>query len=434
MAFWNNNECLTRSELEKIQLERLKWQVKYAYENVPFYKNKWDEIGLKPEHIQTLKDIQKIPFTVKDDLRQNYPDKMFAVDNSEIVRIHGSSGTTGKPIIVGYTRNDMENWTECCARMATAAGVTNKDTAQISFGYGLFTGGFGLHYGLERVGATVIPVSSGNTERQIMFLQDLKSTVLVATPSYVLRIAEVLGEMGLTKDDIFLRVGMFGGEGHTTEMREQIEASLGIFDTQNHGLTELCGPGLSYECLEHTGMHINEDFFIAEIINPETGEVLPEGSEGELVLSTLTKEGIPMLRYRTKDITKLHYEQCSCGRTNARMELVKGRSDDMMVIRGVNVFPSQIESVLMNIEGIGQQYQLIVTTEKFTDRMEVQVELADGSMIASYANLEQLTNEIRYKLKTTLLIDTKVTLLNPKTLERTAGKSKRVIDKRNKAF
>lgn len=434
MAFWNNNECLTRSELEKIQLERLKWQVKYAYENVPFYKNKWDEIGLKPEHIQTLKDIQKIPFTVKDDLRQNYPDKMFAVDNSEIVRIHGSSGTTGKPIIVGYTRNDMENWTECCARMATAAGVTNKDTAQISFGYGLFTGGFGLHYGLERVGATVIPVSSGNTERQIMFLQDLKSTVLVATPSYVLRIAEVLGEMGLTKDDIFLRVGMFGGEGHTTEMREQIEASLGIFDTQNYGLTELCGPGLSYECLEHTGMHINEDFFIAEIINPETGEVLPEGSEGELVLSTLTKEGIPMLRYRTKDITKLHYEQCSCGRTNARMELVKGRSDDMMVIRGVNVFPSQIESVLMNIEGIGQQYQLIVTTEKFTDRMEVQVELADGSMIESYANLEKLTNEIRYKLKTTLLIDTKVTLLNPKTLERTAGKSKRVIDKRNKAF
>jgi len=434
MAFWNNNECLTRSELEKIQLERLKWQVKYAYENVPFYKNKWDEIGLKPEHIQTLKDIQKIPFTVKDDLRQNYPDKMFAVDNSEIVRIHGSSGTTGKPIIVGYTRNDMENWTECCARMATAAGVTNKDTAQISFGYGLFTGGFGLHYGLERVGATVIPVSSGNTERQIMFLQDLKSTVLVATPSYVLRIAEVLGEMGLTKDDIFLRVGMFGGEGHTTEMREQIEASLGIFDTQNYGLTELCGPGLSYECLEHTGMHINEDFFIAEIINPETGEVLPEGSEGELVLSTLTKEGIPMLRYRTKDITKLHYEQCSCGRTNVRMELVKGRSDDMMVIRGVNVFPSQIESVLMNIEGIGQQYQLIVTTEKFTDRMEVQVELADGSMIESYANLEKLTNEIRYKLKTTLLIDTKVTLLNPKTLERTAGKSKRVIDKRNKAF
>lgn len=434
MAFWNNNECLTRSELEKIQLERLKWQVKYAYENVPFYKNKWDEIGLKPEHIQTLKDIQKIPFTVKDDLRQNYPDKMFAVDNSEIVRIHGSSGTTGKPIIVGYTRNDMENWTECCARMATAAGVTNKDTAQISFGYGLFTGGFGLHYGLERVGATVIPVSSGNTERQIMFLQDLKSTVLVATPSYVLRIAEVLCEMGLTKDDIFLRVGMFGGEGHTPEMREQIEASLGIFDTQNYGLTELCGPGLSYECLEHTGMHINEDFFIAEIIDPETGEVLPEGSEGELVLSTLTKEGIPMLRYRTKDITRLHYEQCSCGRTNARMELIKGRSDDMMVIRGVNVFPSQIESVLMNIEGIGQQYQLIVTTEKYTDRMEVQVELADGSMIESYANLEKLTNEIRYKLKTTLLIDTKVTLLNPKTLERTAGKSKRVIDKRNKAF
>lgn len=432
--FWNDNESLSREKIREIQLERLKWQVNYAYDHVPFYKEKWDAIGLKPSHIQTLKDIEKIPFTLKSDLRDNYPNKMFAVDNSKIVRIHASSGTTGKPIVVGYTRNDMENWTECCARMATAAGVTNNDTAQISFGYGLFTGGFGLHYGLERVGASVIPISSGNTERQIMFLQDLKPTVLVATPSYVLHIAEVLAEKGLSKEDIFLRVGMFGGEGHTNEMREQIEASLGIFDTQNYGLTELCGPGLSYECLEHQGMHINEDFFIAEVINPETGEVLPEGSEGELVLSTITKEGIPMLRYRTKDITTIHYEPCKCGRTNARMELIKGRSDDMMVIRGVNVFPSQVESVLMNIDGIGQQYQLIVTTEKFMDRMEVQVELADGSMVESYANLERLSKEIRAKIKSVLQIDTKVTLLNPKTLERTAGKSHRVIDKRSKAF
>lgn len=434
MAIWNDNEKLSRSKINEIQLERLKWQVNYAYENVEFYRNKWDAIGLKPSHIQTLKDIQKIPFTLKSDLRDNYPNKMFAVDNSKIVRIHASSGTTGKPIVVGYTRNDMENWTECCARMATAAGVTNNDTAQISFGYGLFTGGFGLHYGLERVGASVIPISSGNTERQIMFLQDLKPTVLVATPSYVLHIAEVLKDKGLTKDDIFLRVGMFGGEGHTAEMREQIEASMGIFDTQNYGLTELVGPGLSYECLEHNGMHINEDFFIAEIIDPKTGEVLPEGSVGELVLSTITKEGIPMLRYRTKDITALHYDECACGRTNARMELVKGRSDDMMVIRGVNVFPSQVESVLMNINGIGEQYQLIVTTEKFMDKMEVQVELADGSITESYSNLEKLSNEIRAKVKSVLQIDTKVTLLNPKTLERTAGKSHRVIDKRDKAF
>lgn len=431
---WNIAEAGTRKEIEALQLLRLRWQVEYAYDHVPFYRSAFDAVGLKPSHIQSLSDLSRIPFTVKNDLRDQYPTGLFAVPNREIVRYHASSGTTGKPIVVGYTRNDMENWTECCARMAAAAGVTAEDTAQIAFGYGLFTGGFGLHYGLERIGASVIPISSGNSERQLMFMQDLHTTVLVATPSYVLHMTEVMEDMGIAKEDLFLRTGMFGGEGHTPEMRVQIEARLNINDTQNYGLTELCGPGLSYECLQHTGMHINEDFFIAEIIDPLTGEVLPEGSTGEIVVTTLTKEGIPMLRYRTKDITRIEYEPCSCGRTFARMDLVKGRTDDMMVIRGVNVFPSQVESVLMGIEGIGQQYQLIVSTEKYMDRMEVQVELLDGSMLESYSNLERLTNEIRHKIKMVLQIDVKVTLLNPKTLERTAGKSKRVIDKRSKAF
>lgn len=432
--FWSPSETLSRSEIEAIQLERLKRQVSYAYERVPFYKKGMDEVGVRPEHITKLSDISKLPFTVKTDLRDNYPTGLFAVPNKDIVRFHSSSGTTGKPIIVGYTRNDMENWTECCARMCTAAGVTQDDVAQVAFGYGLFTGGFGLHYGLERVGASVLPISSGNSERQIMFMKDLKTTVLIATPSYVLHLAEIMADMGVTKDDISLKTGMFGGEGHTPEMRAQIEERLGINDTQNYGLTELCGPGLSYECLHHTGMHINEDFFLAEIIDPVTGEVLPEGCEGELVISTLTKEGIPMLRYRTKDITTLTYDQCACGRTFARMDLVRGRSDDMMVIRGVNVFPSQVEAVLMGIEGIGQHYQLIVTTEKYMDKMEVQVELLDGAILDSYSNLEKLANEIRHKIRTVLQIDVKVTLLNPKTLERTAGKSHRVIDRRSKSF
>jgi len=431
---WNTAEAGTRKEIEALQLLRLRWQVEYAYDHVPFYRSAFDAIGLKPYHIQSLSDLSRIPFTVKNDLRDQYPTGLFAVPNREIIRYHASSGTTGKPIVVGYTRNDMENWTECCARMAAAAGVTADDTAQVAFGYGLFTGGFGLHYGLERIGASVIPISSGNSERQLMFMQDLHTTVLVATPSYVLHLTEVMEDMGISKDDLFLRTGMFGGEGHTPEMRVQIEARLNINDTQNYGLTELCGPGLSFECLEHTGMHINEDFFIAEIIDSRTGEVLPEGSTGEIVITTLTKEGIPMLRYRTKDITRIDYAPCACGRTFARMDLVKGRTDDMMVIRGVNVFPSQVESVLMGIEGIGQQYQLVVSTEKYMDRMEVQVELLDGSILDSYANLERLANEIRHKIKTVLQIDVKVTLLNPKTLERTAGKSKRVIDKRLKAF
>jgi phenylacetate-CoA ligase len=431
---WNSVEKISRREMADLQLARLKASVALAYERVPFYKRQLDKAGVHPDHLRTLKDIALIPFTVKTDLRDNYPYGLFASPLKSIVRFHSSSGTTGKPILVGYTRQDMETWTDCCARLAAAAGVTDEDICQIAFGYGMFTGGFGLHYGIERVGATVVPMSSGNSERQLMFMQDLGTTALISTPSYVLHLSEVMLSEGISKDDLKLRVGLFGGEGHTAEMSDLIEDRLGIIDTQNYGLTEICGPGVSYECLEKCGMHINEDHFYPEVINPDTGEVLPEGEEGELVFTTLTKEGIPMLRYRTRDITRLYYEPCRCGRTNVRMELVRGRSDDMMVIRGVNVFPSQIESVLMGIHGIGPHYQIIVTTEKFMDKLEVQVELIDGQLLERYAELEKLTAEIRAKIRAVLLIDVKVTLLSPKTLERTVGKAKHVVDLRNKDF
>lgn len=427
-------ETLSRAEMAALQLSRLQQTVRHVYDHVPFYRTKMDALGITPADIQTLADIQKLPFTVKTDLRDNYPTGLFAAPLKDIVRFHASSGTTGKPIVVGYTRNDMDVWADCCARLAAAAGVTEHDICQVAFGYGMFTGGFGLHQGLEKLGASVIPHSSGNSERQLMFMQDLGTTVLVSTPSYALHLSEIMAQSGIQPDDLKLRVGLFGGEGHTPEMRNLIEQRLGITDTQNYGLTEIVGPGVSYECLAFSGMHINEDFFYPEIIDPKTGEVLPEGSEGELVFTTLTKEGIPMLRYRTKDITRLVYEPCSCGRTNVRMELVRGRSDDMMIIRGVNVFPSQIEAVLMTIEGIGPHYQIIVTTEHFMDQIEVQVELIDPSRLESYSELEKLTQEIRHKIRTVLQIDVHVKLLSPQTLERTAGKSKRVVDRRNKAF
>ena len=431
---WNSAEKMSRSEMKSLQLERLQQVVNRVWDKVPFYRSKMEEMGVRPEHIRELKDISLLPVTVKNDLRDHYPYGLFASPQKDIVRFHASSGTTGKPIVVGYTKNDMEVWTDCCARVASAAGIGEDDICQIAFGYGMFTGGFGMHYGIERVGATVVPASSGNSERQLMFMQDFGTTALIATPSYVLHLSEVMDQAGITPDDLKLKTGLFGGEGHTPQMRELIEQKLGIVDTQNYGLTELCGPGVSYECLENKGMHINEDHFFPEIIDPATGEVLPEGEQGELVFTTLTKEGIPMIRYRTKDISRLTSEPCACGRTNVRMDLVKGRCDDMMVIRGVNVFPSQIESVLMTVEGIGPHYQIIVTTEHYMDKMEVQVELIDGQKLESYAGLESLINEIRHKIRTVLQIDVRVTLLNPQTLERTAGKSKRVLDKREKCF
>lgn len=428
---WNKTaECANRKEMRELQLERLKEVVHRAYYNVPFYKKRFDEIGLKPEHIQTLKDIEKIPITTKNDLRDHYPFDLFAVPMKQLVRIHASSGTTGKPIVVGYTKRDMEHWTECISRIAQMAGVTDDDVAQIVFGYGMFTGGFGLHYGLEHIGATVIPSSSGNSERQLMYIQDFKPTVIVGTPSYVLHLSEIAEEKGLTAKDYHLRVGLFGGEGHSPEMREEIEKRWGIVATENYGLTEIVGPGVSGECLEHCGMHINEDFFYPEIIDSETEECLGYGAQGELLLTTLTKEGIPMLRYRTKDITILDDTPCRCGRTSVRMNKVLGRTDDMLIIRGVNVFPSQIESVLIGMEGIGPQYQIVVTKKGYMDAIEVQVELTDASALASYTQLERITKNIRAKLNSVLQIDSKVTLVEPKSIERSLGKAKRVIDLR----
>ncbi len=431
---WNpERETLSRKEYEAIQLERLQWTVKRAYERVPFYRKRFDEIGLKPEHIQTLKDIEKIPYTSKADLRENYPFGLFAEPMDKIVRLHASSGTTGKPVVFGYTQNDMNTWKENISRLAAAAGVTKDDVAQIVFGYGMFTGGFGLHQGLENMGVTVIPSSAGNSERQLMFMEDFGSTVIVGTPSYVLHLAEVAQERGLTRDRHKLRVGLFGGEGHTAEMRQQIEKQWGIECTENYGLTEVQGPGVSGECLEHCGMHINEDSFYYEIIDRNTLQPISPEEEGELVLTTLTKEGVPVLRYRTKDITSIDFAPCKCGRTTARMSKIKGRTDDMLIIRGVNVFPSQIESALLGTPHIGPHYEIYVTQKGYMDKLEIKVELLDSSLLEKYSELERLTKMIRDKIKSNLLLDATITLVEPKTLERfVTGKAHRVHDLRGK--
>ena len=429
MFFQKDAETMSRKQIEEIQLNRLKWLVDYCCKNIPFYHDRLEKAGVTAEKIKTLDDIQYIPYTTKDDIRDNYPFGLFGQPIKNIVRIHASSGTTGKPTVVGYTKYDLDNWSDCMARLCMAAGATDEDIVQIAFGYGLFTGALGLHYGLEKIGATVVPTSSGNTEKQIMLMQDFQTTALVATPSYAQFIGETAKEMGVI-DNLNLKLGLFGSEGCTEEMRNQVEKTLGLFATDNYGMSELMGPGVSGECHLRCGMHINEDHFIAEIIDPATLEVLPRGSQGELVVTTLTKEGIPMLRYRTKDITKIDYEPCKCGRTFARMAKIMGRTDDMLKIRGVNVFPSQIESVLMGFDQIAPHYQLVITRENFSDRLEVKVELADGSLLENYAGLEQLRNLIHHNLKTVLGIDTKVSLVEHKSLERFQGKAKRIIDLR----
>ena len=433
IMFYNKEmETMPRKELEKLQLEKLKKLAVYCYENVKLYKDKFDAVKLDPYKIKTLSDIQYIPYTTKADFRDNYPFNMFAVPMKKIIRLHASSGTTGKPTVVGYTKNDVEMWSECMARLVAAAGATDEDIVQICFGYGLFTGALGLHYGLEKLGATVIPSSSGNTEKQVMLMKDFGTTALVATPSYALRIGEVIEEMGIAPEDIKLRLGLFGSEGCTPEMRAQIESKLHLFATDNYGMSELIGPGVSGECTERCGMHFCEDHFLPEIINPETGEVLPEGENGELVITTLSKEALPVLRYRTRDLTSITYEPCKCGRTTARMMKPTGRTDDMLKIRGVNVFPSQIESVLMVIPEIAPYYQLVVGREGSADTLEVKVEIADAGLLDSYANLEALRKKVNHNLKTVLGIDTKVSLVEPKSIERTAGKAKRIIDNRPK--
>jgi len=424
-------ETMPRDKMRQLQLERMKWMISYCYDNVPLYRERLTSCGMTPDKFKTLEDIRHIPFTVKTDLRDTYPFGLFAVPQSKIVRIHASSGTTGKPTVVGYTKNDLDNWAEMIARIATAAGADENTIVQIAFGYGMFTGALGLHYGLEKIGATVVPCSSGNSEKQLMFMRDFKTNALVATPSYALYLSELAKEAGYPMSDYNLRLGLLGSEGCTPEMRDQIEKNWNMFATDNYGLSETGGPGLSGDCELRCGMHINEDFYYCEIIDPDTGEVLPEGSEGELVVTTLTKEGIPMLRYRTKDLTRIHYEPCACGRTTARMEKIKGRSDDMLKIRGVNVFPSQVESVLVGMESIGPHYQLIVRRENFSDTLEIKVELIDGGLLERYSELLELQNKIKSKLKAVLGIETKISLVEPKSLERFQGKAKRVIDLRN---
>ena len=422
---------MSRPELEALQLERLKRMVNYCYENVPFYHERLEKAGVTGDKIKTLSDIQYIPFTTKDDIRDNYPFHMLATPMKKIVRIHASSGTTGKPTVGAYTRRDLDLWSDHVARVAAASGACEEDIFQISFGYGLFTGALGLHYGLEKIGATVIPASSGNTAKQLMMFRDFGVTGLVATPSYALYLGEMVKESGYPRDAYKLRLGLLGSEGCTEEMREKIEKNLGIFVTDNYGMTELGGPGVSGECEYRCGLHFAEDAFLPEIIDTETGMQKAPGESGELVVTTLLREGMPVLRYRTKDITRLNYEPCRCGRTHVRMDKVTGRTDDMMIIKGVNVFPSQIESVLVGTKGIGPHYQLVVRRRNFMDNLEVKVELVSADLLESYGELEALQRGLHDRLKSVLGLETKVTLVEPKSLERFQGKAKRILDLRN---
>lgn len=427
---WDKSECLSRNEMQELQLQRLQWTADRAYRKVPHYRQAFDEAGVKPEDIKTIKDITRLPFTTKTALRDNYPYGLFASPLKDIVRIHASSGTTGKPIVVGYTQHDMDVWTECVARIITMAGVTADDVTQICFGYGFFTGGFGLHYGMERVGATVVPASTGNTEKQIMLMQDFGTTALVSTPSYALYMAEVAKTMGIDLKTLQVRVGLFGGEATTENMRRELEELWPIKATDNYGLTEVMGPGVAGTCGVEPGMHINEDHVYAEIIDPETGEQLPYGTEGELVLTTLTKEGIPVIRYRTRDITMLNPEPCSCGRTTLRMAKTKGRTDDMLIIKGVNVFPSQVEAVLLNIEGLTPHYQIYVTRENYLDQLDIRVEIRPEWFSDNYRDMIKIEDTIKKGLHKVLGLDAKITLVAPGSIERTMGKSKRVVDLR----
>lgn len=430
MIYNKDIECMDRDALRKLQSERLVWQVKRMYSNVPLFKSRMDEMGLKPSDIHGVDDLSKLPFSYKQDLRDCYPYGLFAVPLEDIVRVHASSGTTGKQIVVGYTKHDLELWADCVARQLSAAGATKKDFVQVSYGYGLFTGGLGAHGGVEHIGATVIPTSSGNTKRQIQTMIDFGSTILCCTPSYAMYLGETIEEMGV-KDQLKLKAGIFGAEPWTEDMRHVIEDKLGIKAYDIYGLSEIMGPGVAYECEQQHGMHVCEDMFIPEIIDPDTGKVLPEGESGELVFTTITKEGFPVIRYRTRDICSLNYEKCACGRTHVRMNKPTGRSDDMLIIRGVNVFPSQIEEVLLKVGGnITPNYMIIVGRENNTDTLEVQVEMSDAFFCDDVKSIEKIERQIREQLRSTLGIGAVVTLVNPKSIQRSEGKAKRVIDTR----
>ena len=425
------HECLERKDLERLQLERLRSTLERVAK-VPCYKDKFAASGISPGDIHSLDDMAKLPFTTKEDLRQNYPYGMFAVPMRDVVRIHSSSGTTGKPTVVGYSRKDLDDWSGLVARFMTAAGVLPDDIVHIAFGYGLFTGAFGLHYGAELIGSAVIPMSGGNTERQIMILKDYEATALVCTPSYALTLADRIEKMGHDpRTYLSLKVGLFGGEPWSEELRREIEKRLNIVATDNYGLSEIVGPGVAGECLCKKGMHIFEDHFIPEIIDPETGKVLPEGEKGELVLTNIVQEAIPLIRYRTRDITRLHYDKCDCGRTMVRMEKTMGRSDDMLIIKGVNVFPTQIEEVLFQVEGCEPHYQLIVEREGTLDTLEVQVEVNENIFFDEMRKQRAFVEMLEKRLATNIGLHAKIKLVEPSAMPRHEGKANRIIDKRN---
>ncbi|MDI6818692.1 MAG: phenylacetate--CoA ligase [Methanothermobacter thermautotrophicus] len=428
---WNPEaECMSQEEKQELQLRRLQNTVKRAYENVPYYNKRLKDAGVFPEDIETLDDIEKLPFTTKNDLREAYPFGMFAVPDEEIVEVHTSSGTTGKPVVSGYTSRDLEIWSEVMARALTMGMATRKDRIQNCYGYGLFTGGLGVHYGAQKIGATVIPISAGNTKRQIEIMQDFGTTVITCTPSYALYLAEVLEKEGVDIGELNLKSGIFGAEMWTEEMRETIEARLGLTALNIYGLTEIIGPGVAMECTEKNGLHIAEDHFYPEIIDPKTGEKLPNGTKGELVLTTLTREGMPVLRFRTKDITALRDGECGCGRTLVRMDRITGRSDDMLKIRGVIVFPSQIERALLKIKGLEPHYQIVVTRPEFLDELEVQVEASPELFSDEVKHVEEAKRMIEKHIHSEIGLRVNVTLVEPGSLPRSEGKAIRVIDKR----
>lgn len=431
MLYWDQEkECMPRDRLGDLQLRRLKEAVFRVYAFVPAYKAKFDALGIKPDDVNSLEDLHSLPFTTKQDLRDNYPFGLFSVPMSDVVRIHSSSGTTGKPTVVGYTRRDIDIWSDLMARALTSAGATRRSVVQVSYGYGLFTGGLGAHYGAERIGASVIPTSGGNTARQIMLMQDFGSTLLACTPSYALFMAEVMHEMGVKPGDLNLKAGVFGAEPWSENMRKEIERKLKIKAYDIYGLSEIMGPGVAIECPYKNGLHIAEDHFLVEVIDPITEQVLPDGEQGELVITAMTKEALPLIRYRTRDLTTLNREPCKCGRTHVRMQKVLGRSDDMVIIRGVNVFPSMVEHVLLNIPGVEPHYVLVVDRIDNLDQLEVQVEVSENIFSDEIRKLESLGQRIYKELESALGVAVKVRLVEPKTIARSEGKAQRVIDKR----
>lgn len=427
---WNEpKECMSRDEMTHLQNVRLKSMLERVYKNVPFYRKKMQIIGIEPEDVKGLEDLKHLPFTTKQDLRDNYPFGLFAVHKSQVTRVHASTGTTGKPTVVGYTAKDIQIFSEVVARALTAAGIGNNDIIQIAFGYGLFTGGLGLHYGSEKIGAAVVPISGGNTNKQIQLLEDFGSTVLACTPSYAAHISE---SINLSKNKLSLRTGIFGAEPWTKEMRKKIEAGLGISAYDIYGLSEIIGPGVAASCSVHSGLHICEDHFIPEIIDPDTLSSMESGQTGELVFTTVTKEAMPLIRYRTRDLSSLDYSSCECGRTNVKMSKVKNRSDDMLIIRGVNVFPSQIESVLLSINEAKPHYQIIVDRKETLDTLEVQLEIDERFFSDELVELEKIHKKIKHKIENVIGLSIMLRLVEPKTLERSEGKAKRVIDRRKK--